>query len=268
MAVAIVSERHLEMELERARALEHDLIKSYVRMPDLQQRRIVEFAHATGIPASSHEVFPAASVGIDGVEHTTGTSRRGYSPKVTTLQRSYGDVSAIVGAANMSFTSTMTLGPTWLRRIVAEDPALANDPRFALLPPWLEEPVRRMGAATRGGAAGAGGGDATADAGPIGEMVMAMQRAGARVVAGTDTPNPANLHAELRAYVAAGMTPYEALRAATIVPADALGLEAGAIERGRIADLAIVEGNPLERIGDAYRVRGVIANGRVVPVPE
>ena len=257
MAVAIASERHLEMELERARALEHDLIKSYVRMPDLMQRRIVEFAHANGIPASSHEIYPSAMVGIDGVEHTTGTSRRGYSPKVATLQRSYGDVAAIIGGANMTFTSTMTLGPTWLRRIVAEDPVLADDPRFALLPPWLEAPVRRMGA-----------GDTTGDAGPIGAMVMAVQRAGGRVVAGTDTPNPANLHAELRAYVAAGMTPYEALRAATIVPAQALGLDAGTIERGKIADLVIVQGSPLERIGDAYRVQAVLANGRVVPVPE
>ena len=60
MAVAISSPGHLELELERAKALQHDLIKSYVRMPDLQQRRIVEFAHAAGVPAASHEVYPSA----------------------------------------------------------------------------------------------------------------------------------------------------------------------------------------------------------------
>ena len=261
MAVAIASERHLEMELMRSLALEHDMIKSYVRMPDLQQRRIVEFAHHHGIPASSHEVYPSAMIGIAAVEHTTGTSRRGYSPKVTTLQRSYADVSAIVAAANMTITPTLTLGPTWLRRLVSEDPALANDPRFELLPPWLGAQVR--------GTSGTGrGGGAAADAGAIGEMVMSMQRAGARVVAGTDTPNPANLHAELRGYVAAGMTPYEALRAATVVPAEALGLPAGTIERGRVADLLIVDGNPLEDLRSAYRVRTVIANGRVLGMRE
>jgi hypothetical protein len=273
MAVAVASERHLEMEMERARVLEHDLVKSYVRMPDLQQRTMVELAHSHGIPVSSHEVFPSALVGIDGVEHTTGTSRRGYSPKVTSGQRSYGDVAAIVGAAGMTMTPTLTLGPTWLRRIVSEDPALASDDRFALLPPWMERQVRGMGpgtgTSTGPGAAGRGAaGGARADAGPIGEMVMAMQRSGARVVAGTDTPNPANLHAELRGYVAAGMTPYEALRAATVVPAEALGLEAGSIERGKIADLVIVDGNPLEDLANAYRVRAVIANGRPIELRE
>ena len=97
---------------------------------------------------------------------------------------------------------------------------------------------------------------------------MALGRTGAHIVAGTDTPNPASLHAELMAYVAAGMTPYEALRTATVTPAAALGLDAGSIEVGKLADLVIVDGNPLERIGNARRVRSVIANGRVVSLAE
>ena len=268
MAVAIASERHLEMELARSFALDHDMIKSYVRMPDLQQRRIVEFAHEHGIPASSHEVYPSAMIGIDAVEHTTGTSRRGYSPKVTTLQRSYEDVSAIVAASRMTITPTLTLGPTWLRRIVVEDAALARDPRFDLLPPWLSAQVRALAPDKPPGDAGGRTGAAapSQDAGPIGEMLMRMHRAGARIAAGTDTPNPANLHAELRGYVAAGMTPYEALRSATVASAEALRLPAGTIERGKLADLIVVDGNPFEDLRAAYRVRTVIANGRVFPL--
>ena len=45
MGIAISSNAQLEMELERGRILGFDMLKSYVRMPDLQQRRIVEFAH-------------------------------------------------------------------------------------------------------------------------------------------------------------------------------------------------------------------------------
>ena len=97
MGVAISSPAHLEMELERAKVLQHDLIKSYVRLPDLQQKRMVEFAHGIGVPVATHEIFPAALVGVDNTEHTAATSRRGYSPKQTTLQRAYADVVQLFG---------------------------------------------------------------------------------------------------------------------------------------------------------------------------
>jgi imidazolonepropionase-like amidohydrolase len=96
--------------------------------------------------------------------------------------------------------------------------------------------------------------------------VLAVQRAGGIIVAGTDTPNAINLHGEIAAYVAAGMTPYEALKAATVNPARALALDAGTIEPGKLADLVVVDGDPLARITDTYKVRRVIANGRVYEV--
>jgi imidazolonepropionase-like amidohydrolase len=94
-------------------------------------------------------------------------------------------------------------------------------------------------------------------------MIVNAQNAGARVVAGTDTPNAANVQAELMAYVAAGMTPFQALKTATVNPAQALGLNLGTVEPGRLADLAIVDGNPLRDIAATYRLHQVIANGRV-----
>jgi hypothetical protein len=158
----------------------------------------------------------------------------------------------------MTFTPTLSLSATWLRRFVDSDSTLRSDARFGLLPPWMRADV--TGNSGRGG----GGGAAQQGAGAAGEMIMAISRAGALVVAGTDTPNPASLHGELGAYVAAGMTPYEALRTATVNPAAALGLDAGSIEAGKLADLVIVDGNPLVNIGNAARVRVVIANGRVL----
>ena len=94
-------------------------------------------------------------------------------------------------------------------------------------------------------------------------MIVNAQAAGAQVVAGTDTPNAANVQAEIMAYVSAGMTPFQALRTATVNPAQALGLNVGTVEPGRLADLAIVEGNPLEDIAATYRIRQVVANGRL-----
>lgn len=260
MAVAISSTAHLELELQRARALQHDLLKSYVRMPDLQQRRIAEFAHAMGVPAASHEVYPAALSGMDGTEHTTGTSRRGYSPKAATLQRSYADVGQLFAASGMPLTPTLALGGGGFRRLVEQAPALARDPRFALYPPWLRATV--TGNASLGAPAGA------VDPGAGGQMVMGLQKAGTRIVAGTDTPNAATLHGELYAYVLAGMTPAEALRTATVNSAQVLGLDAGVVAPGKLADLAIVDGNPLEDITTTANVRYTIANGRVFDVRE
>ena len=258
MAIAISGPAHLELELQRARALEHDLIKSYVRMPDLQQRRIVEFAHAMGVPAASHEVYPAALSGMDGTEHTTGTSRRGYSPKAATQGRSYSDVARLFAASGMPLTPTLALSGGGLRKMIEKDAALANDPRFGLYPKWLQATVTGPTQLPPGVSPAA-----LASLGSAGgEMVLGLMRAGTTIVAGTDTPNAATLHGELYTYVLAGMTPFEALRTATVNSAGLLGIDAGSIAPGKLADLAIVDGNPLEDITATARVRAVIANGR------
>ena len=99
-------------------------------------------------------------------------------------------------------------------------------------------------------------------------MVMSVMQAGGKSVAGTDTPNAFNLHGELMSYVLSGMTPYQALRAATVSPAEALVLDAGTIEPGKLADIIVVEGNPLENIAAAHHVKHVVANGRAYSVDE
>jgi len=115
---------------------------------------------------------------------------------------------------------------------------------------------------------------ATGPQGPGGDInnayqfAMNLMRAGTTVLAGTDTPNAANLHGELLSFVTAGMTPFEALQAATVNPARVLGLDAGSIEPGKLADLVIVDGNPLADITATRRVKQVMANGRVWSVDD
>lgn len=102
------------------------------------------------------------------------------------------------------------------------------------------------------------------------EIVKAMQRAGIPFLAGTDTPPGVyivpgfSLHEELQRFVAAGFTPAEALRTATLNPAMFLGMEneLGTIEKGKLADMVLLDANPLEDIRNTQKIAGVIANGR------
>jgi len=250
MGVAISSPGQFEMELERSRILQHDLIKSYVRLPDLQQKRMVEFAHGIGVPVATHEIYPAALVGVDNTEHTGATSRRGYSPKVATLSATYEDVVQLFGKSERYLTPTIFAGGG-VQKMLADEPGLRTDPRFELYPPWLRAQILNRPPRLAGNAAGSY------------KMVMDVMKAGAKITAGTDSPHAFSLHGELMSYVLAGMTPYEALKAATVNSAEALQLDAGSIEPGKLADIVIVDGNPLEDIANAHKVKRVIANGRI-----
>jgi imidazolonepropionase-like amidohydrolase len=101
------------------------------------------------------------------------------------------------------------------------------------------------------------------------EVVEKMQRAGVGILAGTDTPNPYcfpgfSLHDELARLVESGLTPMQALQAATLNPARYFGRsnELGTVAPGRLADLVLLDANPLQDIHNTTRIRAVFANGR------
>jgi hypothetical protein len=230
-----------------------------VRLPDLQQKRMVEFAHSIGIPVATHEIFPASMVGVDNTEHTGATSRRGYSPKQATLQTAYEDVVQLFGKSQRIFCPMISGGGA--RELFERHPTLKQDPRFQLYPQWIQRQVAAQPVASQAG----GGGDPR---GGSGKMVIDIMKAGGLVVAGTDTPNGINLHGELMAYTMAGMSPFDALKTATVNPAIALGYDGGTIEPGKLADLIAIDGDPIANIASTFNVRKVIANGRAYDVAE
>jgi hypothetical protein len=101
------------------------------------------------------------------------------------------------------------------------------------------------------------------------EIVALMRAAGAGVMAGSDVGDPFvfpgfSLHEELELLVAAGLTPAEALRAATLSPAEYLEAtdSHGAVAPGKLADLLLLDANPLEDIRNTQRIHAVVFDGR------
>jgi imidazolonepropionase-like amidohydrolase len=97
-------------------------------------------------------------------------------------------------------------------------------------------------------------------------IIRGLHRAGVPIVAGSDTGLVGfGLHRELELYAQAGMTPLEVIQSATIVSARAMGLDndTGTVERGKRADLILIDGDPLQDIRALRNVRSVIANGRM-----
>jgi hypothetical protein len=103
------------------------------------------------------------------------------------------------------------------------------------------------------------------------ELVGLMHRAGVEFIAGTDVQNPFcfpgfSLHDELAIFVEAGLSPMEALQTATINPARFLGKEKdlGTVEQGKVADLVLLDANPLDDIRNTTKINSVVVNGRLL----
>jgi tetratricopeptide (TPR) repeat protein len=102
------------------------------------------------------------------------------------------------------------------------------------------------------------------------ELVGAMQRAGVDLLAGTDCLNPYcfpgfSLHDELALLVQAGLAPMQALQTATRNAARFMGRDRdlGTIEPGKVADLLLLDANPLEAIGNTRRIHALVYGGRL-----
>jgi imidazolonepropionase-like amidohydrolase len=102
------------------------------------------------------------------------------------------------------------------------------------------------------------------------DMTLAMFRAGVPFLAGTDTAAGVHifpgfsLHQELGLFVKAGLTPLQALQTATLNPAKFLNRldDMGTVERGKLADLVLLDANPLDDIANTKKIRAVVLAGR------
>ncbi|NIJ54742.1 amidohydrolase family protein [Dyadobacter arcticus] len=268
MNVGNVAGAQLELELEKAKRLEFDMIKTYVRMPDVMQQRITSFAHSIGIPVSSHEIYPAMRYGVDAVEHIGATSRRGYSPKLSTMNKSYQDVTELLIKSGMNITPTASL-QGGMSMLVNKDAAFFNHKQFAAFysPAILDQVKEQTALRSKINPA------FLTTFSNIQKTIKTMVDRGGHVTPGTDSPiiHPGiSYHAELQSWVDGGVTPFQTLRSATLYAAEALGVskDLGTLESGKLADMVIVDGDPLKNIKDVLNVQTVIRNGEVFAIED
>lgn len=100
------------------------------------------------------------------------------------------------------------------------------------------------------------------------EVVGEMKRAGVSILAGTDGPYPQGgdaLHGELELLVEAGLTPLQALQAASRDAARAMGVlkNVGTVETGKAADLVLLDADPLKKISNTRKIDAVFLHGRL-----
>ncbi|HET6361285.1 MAG TPA: amidohydrolase family protein [Gemmatimonadota bacterium] len=244
---------HVERSVELAVALGAHHVKTRTfRRWDINAR-IVEAAHRRGLRATGHcaHPLPLVAAGMDAQEHVGACTGRGDP-------LAYDDILQLYRAAGIAVIPTVIYWDMTAR--VARDGGIAPG---GGLDPW--EPVgdldwmRALSAEDQ-----AWWGDR---ASASREMAGRLHRAGVPVGSGTDVWQvPWGVHLELEELVRAGLSPLDAIRAATEVSAEILGAEEelGTIEVGKWADLVLLDADPLADIRNTGRIHAVIKGGEIV----
>ncbi|MFI1354278.1 amidohydrolase family protein [Streptomyces sp. NPDC020898] len=247
----------LRRSLARAKALDWDFVKTYVRAPGWVMKEAADFAHdRLGVRSGSHLCSPGVQLGQDLTTHLQATQRLEFGHATSASGRAYQDLTEIYTRTDFHLVAT----PFTALPLLGADPALADDPRVTtLMPPWDTALVRQQ-----------------AGLPPTGAQLATLDReldvyrrilaAGGLVALGTDqplVPVGLHLHLSLRALHRAGLSPAEALRTATLMPAQVFGADAdlGTLEEGKLADLTVVDGDPFTDFSTLIRTSAVLRGG-------
>lgn len=245
----------LALELGKAQALGMHFYKVYVRAPVSYMQETARFAAEQGLPSGSHFLSPGIQSGITAATHLSASQRMGYSWAESAHGKSYQDVMTLFMNGDFNLSSHHTSR----NNILGDDPAVLDDPRFRILMPvnYHAQIIREASTA------------------PTQEQWQAVRDSlvtpstiaagGGLVTIGSDTPLswPAlALHAQLRAY-AEVVGNHAALQAATLNAARYAKVDhdLGSIEVGKIADMLVVRGNPLEDVKHAADIELIFKNG-------
>jgi Tol biopolymer transport system component len=250
--------------LERAQALDYDFVKTYVRAPGTVMAQAARFGHEVlGVPSGSHLIDPGFQAGQDMTAHLQATQRLPFGHAVTATGHTYQDVYTTYTQGGF----TLMITPFSAQILFGADPAIAADPRIRqLMAPWdaavVDAESKQPPSQTR----------LNAMLTEVRIYATVLHRGGV-VITGTDSPlvPPAvSLHIALRSLIKGGMTPPEALHTATLLPARTWGVDGdlGTLQPGKLADLAVIAGNPFAHFDDLINVTHVMTDGRLLDVAQ
>ena len=300
--IALSSPEQARTMVDSMHALGFDFIKVYVRLPRDIYFAIAEQATLRRMPFAGHlpdriNLAEASEAGQRSLEHDAGIYFACVPGASALLDSVYATRDAAAraplehrlarllldgfdGEACAGIFRTLAGNGTWIVPTLAvqrgytfvRDSAMLRDSRLEFVPPALAERWTS---------------DAAEDAAETSperlafneemfrravRLIGTMHAAGVRILAGTDASDEsfvyagASLHDELAMMVDGGMSPPAALATATSGPADYLGLSdsLGTVEPGKVADLVLLEADPLADIANTRRIHAVIRGGRYI----
>ncbi|HEV7838089.1 MAG TPA: amidohydrolase family protein [Gemmatimonadaceae bacterium] len=273
-----------------------DFIKTYSWIPRAAYYGVAREAKKLGVPFAGHvpysvSVAEASDAGQRSVEHEDDLMRACTS-RDSALRAAFGDTSSLPvkkqveqvraqatiirnsydGARCRSVIATLARNHTWVTPTLIVYQPYAHGLDSAGTHPEL---LKYVPGIVQGGWRRRAGAVAPSDSLVVASYFSLdrtgdLNRGGVKLLAGTDTPQPYvypgfSLHDELALLVRSGLTPLEALRAATYNPAEYLGAldSLGTVAPGKLADLVLLDADPLRDIHNTRRISAVIANGRL-----
>jgi imidazolonepropionase-like amidohydrolase len=291
ISIPVASETEARKAVQSLKSQGADFVKVYSRIPREAFLAIADECKKQQMPFAGHVTIyatlaEASDAGQKSIEHLAGIQlllacsereeeilkRGNINASALELLDTFSEKKAADLFARFARNGTWQTPTLTVKRLRAynNDPNFISDPRTRFVPAYIKEgwdPSKDSRARNR-----------TAADYAIQrklyqkdfEIIQKMHQAGISFLAGTDLGNSFlfpgfSLHDELELLVQAGLKPIEALQTATRNPARFLGQEVyrGTVEKNKIADLILLDANPLADIRNTTKIRAVVFNGRL-----